>query len=278
MPIDVGTLPDDFNTSLSGTYTVLNPDNPANADGYLDTVQVRSKIDITDLKVGTFYLVSGSVYKCRDSVSVGAVTAGANRTFSGLDIEVSAGDLIGCYYADGSPSMDLGSGGSMYYYSGECIDPNDQADFSNYFELKLALYGSGIAVNVRSAIIKLGVKPISYRTATFNRSAIIKIGTKVTSLRNQILYRTAIIKSGIKTSSTRLAVFNRSTLIKVGVKIIASKNRLFTRSTVIKIGVKVRGGWNTGRQLKLIAFTAQYRSVKVFTSMYRKIRNFLTRG
>jgi hypothetical protein len=74
--------------------TLISNDNPANDTGSLDTVEVWPNANMTTCVVGTCFLVSGTTFTTRDYTDVGAVTAGAKRTFTGEDIDVEAADFV----------------------------------------------------------------------------------------------------------------------------------------------------------------------------------------
>ncbi len=137
--IDVGSAAIARDGPASALFTLIDLANPANASGVITSVEVWAVTNITGLRVGSFYLVSGTTYKCRDSVTIGAVTAGSKQTFS-TRFSIQAGDFIGCYYATGT--LHSGAGGSGWMYvSGEYIDPNDSAIFALQAGQALSLYG-----------------------------------------------------------------------------------------------------------------------------------------
>ncbi len=123
--IDIGPGATDRTGQGLSENTSFMMDNTANDTGTLDTVEVWAYENITGFRVGTFYLVSGTTYKCRDSATIGAVTAGSKQTFTGKSIGVTTGDYLGAYFATGQ--IEAGSGGTgRRYLVGEYIDPNDQ--------------------------------------------------------------------------------------------------------------------------------------------------------
>ena len=143
--IDVGSEVINRPQSMPEGYTMIILDNPANLTGTLDTVQVwaASIGDVTGFRIGTFYLVSGTTYKCRDSVAIGTVTSGSAQTFSSLSINVEAGDYLGAYWAVGTIERNgAGFGGELFYY-GESIDPDDQATFTLQTGDTLSIYATG---------------------------------------------------------------------------------------------------------------------------------------
>lgn len=142
--IDVGATAADRDTSYSFGNTFVGLDNPANYTGTIDTIEIWATTDITGLRVGTFYLVSGTDYKCRDSEAIaGTITSGSKQTKS-VSIDVVVGDYIGCYFTAGSIEMSTSGYAGVYYISGEYIDPDDQATYSELGSGRaMSLYGTG---------------------------------------------------------------------------------------------------------------------------------------
>jgi len=94
--IDVGAgYTGSSETSLWAGYTIIDLTNPANASGTITSIQIRAQTALTGMRVGTFYLVSGATYKCRDSATIGSVTAGSVQTFP-VQLTIVTGDFIGC--------------------------------------------------------------------------------------------------------------------------------------------------------------------------------------
>jgi hypothetical protein len=127
--VDLGEQATDQIGTAAPEYTWLVLGNPANADGTLTTIDTWFNSDATGLRVGTFFLVSGNTYQCRDSVTIGSVTAGSKQTFT-VSLQVKVGDVLGFYMSGGSiergvtPNVGLPFG--TRYLSGEYIDPGDQ--------------------------------------------------------------------------------------------------------------------------------------------------------
>jgi len=145
MTIDIG--PGAINRANTWAYgkTTLVVDNPANATGTIDTIEIWSTgaSDIANCVVGTFYFVSGTDYKCRDSEAIGTVVKGSKQTFSGLSIDVETSDLLGNYYTWGDMEWDFSGAGGAYWYTGEAIDPADQATYTLYSDDTMSIYGTG---------------------------------------------------------------------------------------------------------------------------------------
>lgn len=151
MPIDIGSDGIRRTSSVSSQVTRINLINPANDTGIITTVELFVAWDMTGLRVGTFYLVSGTTYKCRDSAELGDFleTEGDGPTYINKDIydddlaiEVEEGDLIGCYYASGQLEND-DSGGEDKLVGGEHIDPGDEASYTIGATKILSLGGTG---------------------------------------------------------------------------------------------------------------------------------------
>jgi len=83
------------------TATFVNQQNPANATGTIDTVKIYCERDMSDVEVASFFVVSGDNLSTRDTYSIGVVTFGAERTFTGLAIDFETNDYIGGYWSDG---------------------------------------------------------------------------------------------------------------------------------------------------------------------------------
>lgn len=131
--------------------TAISVDNPANLSGIITSVSVWAKTTIAGLRVGTFYLVSGTTYKCRDSAALGAVNTGSIQTFNGLSIQVVQGDLIGCYMSSGYIMLDGSGFGGVMNNGSEYIDPEDSASFSLSAGYAMSLYGVGAEVALGNA-------------------------------------------------------------------------------------------------------------------------------
>lgn len=89
--------------SNTGTNNATHIDTlvPANGSGLIKQIQVWSAVDLTNLRIGIFRLVSGTTYKCIDVTgNLGTAVSGAVRTFS-VNLYVKAGDCIGFYQSSG---------------------------------------------------------------------------------------------------------------------------------------------------------------------------------
>jgi len=141
--IDVGADPVARLDSCRAGSTYVDKNNPANASGTLSSVKVWAEANITGLIVGTFYITNGNTLKCRDSVLIGDVEAGAERTFTDLSIAVEEGDYIGCYFTGGFLEFDPSGYAGFWLGFGKYIDPNDEAEYTFFAGRALSLYGYG---------------------------------------------------------------------------------------------------------------------------------------
>ena len=132
----------------SPTYTTrVNGGNPANASGTVDTVEAWfvSASAGNSIKVGTFSAVEDTL-TCRDAETIGEVAAGSKQTYTGLSIDVEAGDYIG---ADARAAynvfFEFDSSGYTKLWSaiGQYCDPADSAAFTPLAEDAISLYGTG---------------------------------------------------------------------------------------------------------------------------------------
>jgi hypothetical protein len=145
--IDIGSDAINRATYTGGGGTFIELDNPANLSSIIDSIQIWAYSNITGLKVGTFYFVSGTTYKCRDSATLGSVTAGSKQTFSGLAINVIAGDLLGFYWPAGQGNLELSTSGGagLLQATGDILTPGASASCTTNANWNVSIYGTGSA-------------------------------------------------------------------------------------------------------------------------------------
>lgn len=140
--IDIGSPA--VNRSLSSTArTLITKVNPANASGIITTIELYAVSSLADVEVATFFVVSGNNLSTRDSHTIGAVTSGSKQTFSGLDIDVQAGDYIGLRWSDGLFERDTGGAG-FWYLSGDNIPCTDLTFDYSATPSTYSIYGTGV--------------------------------------------------------------------------------------------------------------------------------------
>jgi hypothetical protein len=141
LAIDIGAAAVDRSLYLTVSWTRIDKNNPANADGAIDTVEIWAYSNLSDCEVATFIDEGSNVFSTRDSETIGAVTAGSKQTFSGLDMDVQAGDYIGIHSSAGNIERD-NSGDGYWYASGDYIPCSSQG-FNFTADRSLSLYGTG---------------------------------------------------------------------------------------------------------------------------------------
>ena len=124
--------------------TLIDKANPSSYNGTVCSVEIWADTNLIAAEVGTFSLVTGTTYECRDSESVGNVIAGSAQTFSELDIDVKTGDFIGLYYTAGDIELDSVGGSGVVYTAGDHISAGDNASYASF--------GAGYAMSVYGVV------------------------------------------------------------------------------------------------------------------------------
>jgi len=145
--IDIGAAAiDRASVTNLASYTLVGAENPANATGIIDTVEIwmAAVSSPNNVFVGTFSAV-GNVLTCRDSESIGEIVVGSKQTFTGLSIDIVSADYIGAKNKTTFNSdIERDNSGSGYWYiAGEYIDPTDSATFTWGANRTMSLYGTG---------------------------------------------------------------------------------------------------------------------------------------
>lgn len=139
--IDIGPGAIDRATFI-GASTYIDKANPANDTGTIDTFEVWSQSNMTGTnKVGTFY-GSGTDYTNRDGDTIGTVTVGAKRTFTGLTIDATTGDFAGIYYSAGNIELDNSGGSDVYAKLGDQFGAGEQT-YALRSADAISIYGTG---------------------------------------------------------------------------------------------------------------------------------------
>jgi hypothetical protein len=142
--IDIGSPAIDRDGKSTGGYTCILTDNPANLTGKITSIEVWANINLTDLGVATFYIVSGNTLSTRDTAYIGEVIAGAKRTFT-VDLDVEMGDYIGFYTVGSLERSETGFAGYWYKIGNQI--PCDNISFTPAGVAKtMSLYGTGATV------------------------------------------------------------------------------------------------------------------------------------
>ena len=118
--IDIGSPATSRASTFTYGSTLINVDNPANADGVLDTMQVYERYGGEQTYCGTFSGSSTS-YNDRDYEDLGWVTPDSTQTFTGLTCDVVTGDFLGVALVatyGGAISRDTSGYSGLYSKSG----------------------------------------------------------------------------------------------------------------------------------------------------------------
>ncbi len=113
--IDVGPGATDRASGYGGgpAKTFLAKDNPANANGSLDTFELYfASENGTLVKAGTFSGAS-TTWTNRDYETIGTVTYGSKQTFTGLACDVATDDIAGVGFTGGIIEIDSSGGAGI---------------------------------------------------------------------------------------------------------------------------------------------------------------------
>lgn len=165
MPVDVGAAAIDRGDTGAGNATRIEGTNPANASGYLDTIEVWAAANIAGFEVATFVNITGNEFSTRDTHTIGNVTSGSKQTFSGLNIDIQTGDNIGCYFITGQ--IELSVSGVAYWYTNADDIPCTDVTFTSNPNRQMSLYGTGVSITAPTVTTQ-AASNVEATTATGN--------------------------------------------------------------------------------------------------------------
>ena len=143
--IDIGSPAINRTATKDAGITWVNKANPANAAGVITSIEIWAYENLSNVEVATFYMIDTNDYSTRDTHFIGSVTGGSKQTFTGLNITVEIGDLIGYYCTDGRiDSVGIGEAG-VFKRVGDNI-PCVNEYFSTDVGDTMSLYGIGETV------------------------------------------------------------------------------------------------------------------------------------
>ena len=137
--------------------TFIDKEGPASGTGILDTVEAYwtqcPYPEIAYFYVGTFYEVDTNIFTCRDyegPIAFESILSPELVIYTGLDIEVSEGDLLGHYHyhADTDLYYTTASGAGWYRYVGSRKVPCENTTFEFFSTRKFAIYATGASASV----------------------------------------------------------------------------------------------------------------------------------
>lgn len=141
--IDIGNSAEARPGAWSATYTRINKANPANLSGKITLIQIYAHTEIANFEVGIFQQVSADTFTTRSvSGNLGTIPA-HTLTEKVVDLDVVAGDYIGCYGTTGSMDGASEAGGGLWYLDGDWIPCTNKAFTLYDTDPDLSLYGIG---------------------------------------------------------------------------------------------------------------------------------------
>jgi len=142
--IDIGWGNTNLGSATGAGYTRIDETNPANDTGKITTISCYFGQTGGTFKAGTFSVNSATSYTWRDGADIGAVTAGSTQTFTGLDIDVVLGDVLGHYFASGQSSQAGTGGGGVLWKPGNYFGNTSAQTYTDAYSAgRHSCYGTG---------------------------------------------------------------------------------------------------------------------------------------
>lgn len=141
--IDIGNPAIDRSSQQGGNITVVDRNNPANASGVINTIEIYCPVALYLVEVATFYVVSGNNLTTRDNVLIGNI--GAGKTTKAVSLNVVAGDRLGIYwqYSFSKLVYTEEACAGIWWTSGDKIPCINQA-FDVVVNYKFSIHGIGL--------------------------------------------------------------------------------------------------------------------------------------
>lgn len=146
MDIIVGAPAVSGTGNLGYSNTTLDKSQPATGTGKITLINVHIRVGGSQaIPIGIFYLVSGSIYRCRSATVIGPYTSAGLKTAL-VDLAVAVGDFIGCYTGthQGRITLKVSANYDLWwvYELNLCI-VGAQGDFSTKSKHLMSLRGEG---------------------------------------------------------------------------------------------------------------------------------------
>lgn len=164
MAIVIGHGATNRGSTANATLTIIDLANPANAAGWITSIEIWAATDLTGVVVGSFTNTSGTNFTCRDAVVIGAVTSGSKQTFTSLYLWVEAGDYLGIYWGVGTLERDTDGGSGIYYLAGNQASPQIAGSYTLITTDAISIYATG----TEASIERFGSDPINRTGLTAN--------------------------------------------------------------------------------------------------------------
>ncbi|GAH49179.1 unnamed protein product, partial [marine sediment metagenome] len=139
--IDIGSPAVDRIDSIGGNITLVDKYNPANKNGTITKVEIFCPEGITNVRVASFFVVSGNNISTREYAIIGDVPAGYSEHV--VSIGVQEGDFIGIYCGTGDIDCDMTGIGS--WMKSENNIPCENKEFFYAPGTTISLHGTGTA-------------------------------------------------------------------------------------------------------------------------------------
>lgn len=132
MAVDIGAEAIYRGAVFGGDRTFINRTGRATAGGVVTSIDIWAYSDITNFRVGTFYVTNGNTFKCRDSEAIPGTITGGEKVTKVVSLAVAIDDYIGCYidHTDKLICRDSSGFAGVWYVAGEFIDVNDEATYT----------------------------------------------------------------------------------------------------------------------------------------------------
>lgn len=169
--IDMGMPATDRPAYSQNDITFIDAENPADANGFIDTIEIWANTTLVGCKVATMKKTGANKFKCRSVAYLGDVTPGSMQTFTELSLDVRTGDYLAIYFSTGrleESSYDIGSypKGHRGLY-GDYLTPGLETDaFDDIPGYALSLHGFASLYPLKVDTTFSGATYVNSNTAT----------------------------------------------------------------------------------------------------------------
>ncbi len=254
-------------------YTIICKANPANRSGKITTIEIYVSNNLSNVEVGTFFVVSGDNLSTRDTQTIGTVTSGAKRTFT-VDLDVEVGDYIGFHYTAGDGLYyDATGGNGSWYRSGDHIPCTNQVfSVGAATTRKFSIYGIGYigvgeltigeSFSATDSLVKNATKQLA--------EAIHAVDTLVKNVIKQLSEAFSAVDSWVARISFNEAFSTADSVVKNGTEQLAEAFS-FVDSKVTKISKAVSEAIGIADSIVKSASHALAEAIGIVDSIVRKM-------
>lgn len=140
--IDIGSEASDRLYYQNYSNTIIDKNNPANADGKIKKIQVHLAQTVYAWKIAIFTEISPNRFTTRDYAVMPAGPHDPGWYEFDVDLDVKEGDFIGFYLTNGQVDSDYSGIGYWGGWGADYIPCVDQL-FSHYIDMAISLHGDG---------------------------------------------------------------------------------------------------------------------------------------